>query len=1603
MNSVNPVQENSPKDGLSGFHQPVRNWFYASFQAPTRAQELGWPAIQSGQSTLILAPTGSGKTLAAFLVAINRLMFEPVPSKNERCRVLYISPLKALAVDVERNLRAPLVGVSRYAERMGVPVYEPEVALRTGDTPSRDRAAFQRNPADIFITTPESLYLVLTSNARDALRSVRTVIVDEIHALVNTKRGAHLALSLERLEELTGTPLQRIGLSATQRPLEEVARFLGGFDFGKDQQDSRDGELVPKDTDGNVIEEFLGGLEHDNAHVDYQTDTLEDPESTSSKPCKSCPRKVHIIDAGSAKELDLRVHVPVEDMAKVVEIQEIPSGNAAQGEARTSIWPAMHPLILDLIKQHRSTLIFVNSRRLAERMAQSLNELAGEEIAHAHHGSIAREQRLQIENELKSGKLPAMVATSSLELGIDMGAIDLVIQVESPPSVASGMQRIGRAGHHIGVPSKGIIIPKYRGDLLACATLTERMLAGAVEHMRYLRNPLDVLAQHIVSMVAMDDWKVTDIERLIRRSAPFAELPQSMMVEVLDMLSGRYPSDEFAELRPRITWDRLNGMLHAREGAKRVSISNGGTIPDRGLYGVFLVGAEKGHGRVGELDEEMVLETHVGETFLLGASSWRVEEVTHDRVMVSPAPGEPAKMPFWHGEQAGRPLEFGRAIGRLTRELRSLARAGAVGVLRERHALDELAADNLLNYLDTQANAGELPDDRTIVVESYMDEMGDWRVCILSPFGSKVHAPWAMAIGAMVRERTDFDVDILWTDDGIVIRFPEADEPPPLDAVLPDPDEVEDLVIRQLGAGGSARPAGQSAVPNALFASRFREAAARALLLPRRHPGQRAPLWQQRKRAADLLKATAGYGSFPIILETYRECLKDVFDMPALIGLLREIRSREIRAVPITTRVPSPFAASLMFNYVANFMYEGDSPLAERRAMALTVDPAQLRELLGEAELRELIDADALEALELYLQHLTPERAVKHADGLHDLLIRLGDLTGEEIAARSATPETVQSWIENLDYQRRIISLTIGGEKRFVAAEDAGRYRDALGIPPPPGLPDAFLEYVRDPLGDLVARYSRSHGPYQAEDIARRLGLGIAPILSILQRMESSGRVVEGEFRPGGTTREWCNSDVLRALRQKSLARLRREVEPVDQAALGRLYLAWQGIRMTDDGSRTGFGQSAGSSALRPSSGRRSLLDIVEQLQGAAIPASVLESQVLAARLPNYDPREIDALTASGAVIWTGRESLGQHDGRIALYTSEHAALLMSDRSASAETPDGVVHQAIRDHLTSRGASFFAQILQATQGFPSETLDALWDLVWSGEVTNDTLQPLRAFMHPRRGGHGRRDTAIRRRGDIGTRRPGHFAIRGSHVATQISRIGVTRTAPHEAAGRWSLISSLVIDDPTATEKLSARTTQLLDRYGVLTREAVQAEGIEGGFSAIYGILKAMEEAGRVRRGYFVAGLGATQFAVPGAVDRLRTLRELGERMESVLLAATDPANPYGAAISWPDRGDGRRPMRQAGAIVILIDGALAAWMGRGERHLLTFFEQIPERDPEEVAYHVACTLAAEVRPGGRRAVWIEEVDGRPTVETPMAQALIDAGFVRTSKGYLKRI
>ncbi|CAM3556152.1 ATP-dependent helicase [Kibdelosporangium persicum] len=1516
-------------DELDLFSPATRDWFAGAFAAPTQAQAGAWRAAAAGEHALVVAPTGSGKTLAAFLWGLDRLATQPAPSEpKHRCRVLYISPLKALAVDVERNLRAPLAGIRQAAHRLGLTPPAISVGMRTGDTPADERRSFARTPPDILVTTPESLFLLLTSAARESLKGIETVIVDEVHAVTGTKRGAHMALSLERLDALLPEPAQRIGLSATVRPIEEVSAFLAGG------------------------------------------------------------RPVTVVQPKTAKTVEVTVQVPVEDMANI----DTPQAPGPTGELpvedgigtleeigaprRPSIWPAVEERILSLVRGHRSTIVFANSRRLAERLTARLNELAEEQpweldrfpaeaigqsgysggaspvIARAHHGSMAREQRTVVEEELKSGRLPCVVATSSLELGIDMGAVDLVVQVEAPPTVASGLQRVGRAGHHVGAVSRGVMFPKFRGDLVSCAVVAERMRDGAIEALRYPRNPLDVLAQHIVAMVALEAWTIDELSTVVRRAANFASLPQSALESVLDMLSGRYPSEEFGELRPRVTWDRITGELRGRPGAQRLAVTSGGTIPDRGLFTVMTPPSEGRAGsRVGELDEEMVYESRVGDTFLLGTSAWRVEDITHDRVIVLPAPGQPARMPFWKGDAPGRPLELGRAMGKFLRELSTLEDARA----RERAAsagLDEWATDNLLAYLAEQKQATRhVPDDRTVLVERFRDELGDWRLVVHSPFGARVNAPWALAIAARLREQRGIDAQMAHSDDGIVMRLPDAVDDSGAEVtataedVLLDPEEIEQIVVAEVGG-------------SALFAARFRECAARSLLLPRRDPRRRSPLWQQRQRAAQLLSVAAKYERFPVVLEAMRECLQDVYDLNGLRELMTDVRSRRVRVVDVETPTPSPFARSLLFGYVGMFLYETDTPLAERRAAALSLDSSLLAELLGSEAIRELLDADVVAEVERSLQRLDPDRHARHAEDASDLLRFLGDLTEQEAAARGIRPE----WLAELIAQRRVIRVRIAGETRNVGIEDAGRMRDALGVALPVGVPEAFTEPVADPLGDLLARYARTHGPFPAAEAAARFGLGTAVVTGVLDRLAGTGRLVRGELRPGGTHTEYCDAEVLRRLRRASLARLRAEVEPVEQAALGRFLPSWHGV-----GKR-----------LRTAPTADDVLSVVEQLAGTPLPASALESLILPARLPGFSPALLDELTAAGEVTWCGSGSLAGGDGWIALAPADVADLLLPD--VEENVPDSPVHQAILSALDG-GALFFRQLADRIGSTDDqEVVTALWDLVWAGLVTNDTLNPLRALVSGRGATH----------------KPRRSAPRGRYARIRAQRPAMpSRTGPPTVGGRWSLA---VERESDPTRRAHARAEAFLERHGVLTRGALDTERVTGGFSGVYKVLRAMEESGQVIRGYVVEGLGAAQFAARGAVDRLRALsRTAGRDPEPVgatVLAAADPAQPYGAALPWPATvGETKhRPARKAGALAVLVDGEPALYVERGGKSLLSFTED------DKALRSAAEALSRAVREGWLGQLAVQRTDGDIALTSHLADILRDAGFRATPKG-----
>ncbi|MCG2802443.1 MAG: ATP-dependent helicase [Cellulomonas sp.] len=1643
---------------LAAFSAPTRAWFGGAFAGPTAAQEGTWAAVASGRHALVVAPTGSGKTLAAFLWAIDSLVAAPPPDDPAaRCRVLYVSPLKALTADVERNLRSPLVGIGQAAARAGLPVPQIEVQARTGDTPPAQRRAFATRPPDILVTTPESLYLLLTSQARAGLAGVHTVIVDEIHAVAGTKRGAHLALSLERLDALlTGPggpgPVQRIGLSATVRPVQDVAAFL-----------------------------------------------------TGARPPAEGGREVVIVQPPSHKKIEVDVVVPVPDLTDLVRPGD-PDGVAGEeapdGRRRASVWPHVEERVVDLVAAHRSTLVFTNSRRTAERLTARVNEVwaqrhgvqvpepgsltpaqapgqsgtsAGVDtrdattiVARAHHGSMSRAERTRTESELKAGRLPAVVATSSLELGVDMGAVDLVVQIGAPPSVASGLQRIGRAGHQVGAVSHGVVLPTHRGELVAAAVGAERMRAGAIEALHVLANPLDVLAQQVVAMVATDDWPVAELAAVVRRAAPFSTLGEATLRAVLDMLAGRYPSEEFAELRPRLVWDRAADVLTARPGALRLAVTSGGTIPDRGLYGVFLApgsggtdvptdaertgGRLRGGRRVGELDEEMVYESRVGDTFTLGSSTWRVEDITPDRVLVSPAPGVPGRLPFWKGDSPGRPAELGAAMGAWVREVAELSPTEARRRVQDA-GLDPWATDNLLAYLAEQhAATGRVPTDRVIVLERFRDELGDWRIVLHSPYGARVHAPWALVVAARLRERFGVDVAALHSDDGIVLRLPDVLDGPqqwddprhPVRAgdgtgpqvqladLLLEPDEVAGAVRAELAS-------------STMFAARFREAAARALLLPRRRPDRRQPLWAQRQRAAQLLQVASGHPDFPILLEAVRECLRDDFDIAALTRLMTDVAARRVTVHEVTTPRPSPFAQSLMFGYTAQFLYEGDAPLAERRAAALTLDPTLLAELLGGgggSQLADLLDPQVVERTAAEVTGTAPDRRAGTLEQLADVLRRHGPLPMGGVLARTRAEQGEQAaaWLAELVGSRRVIEVRLTGVppdevRQWAAVEDAGRLRDALGVALPVGVPEVFTEVVADPLGDLLRRHARTHGPFTVRSVASRYGLTPALVAGPLELLVAAGQLVDGRLLPevlGGVGEELCDAGVLRVLRRRSLAALRAQVEPVDAQALGVFLPRWQ--QVVPIGPGTGgsgpVGTRRGGEAPTSSGhGGAALVGVegvaraIEQLAGAVLPASAWETHVLPARVLDYTPSFLDELTAAGEVLWAGHGRLTGHDALVSFHPTAVADLTLP--LATDQVPDGGVHTAVLAALAGGGGWFVEplaarvrELLAASSEDPPESLSqagvlaALWDLVWAGVVTNDSFAPLRARLGSGTTAHRTRPSTPRGRmmpGRLGLR-PGWTAERGTAASTA----GPGAAGSATGRGRWSLLP-LRQDDPTV--RAHAVAAQLLDRHGLVSRALAPAEHLTGaGFSDVYRVLVALEQAGQVRRGYFVENLGGSQFALPGAVDRLRADAEVVIRAREragdpvappatdrpeppvvVVLAATDPANPYGAALPWPEReAGGHRPGRKAGALVVLVDGAVALYVERGARTLLSGTD---EPMVLELAARALVT-ASDARGTSRLA--IGRIDGAPVpgegTATPAGQALLAAGFRQTPRG-----
>ncbi len=1781
-------------DALSHFSAPVRDWFRATFSAPTAAQEGAWESIRNGNNTLIIAPTGSGKTLAAFLWALDALHREHEAGTAGGTRILYISPLKALGADVERNLRAPLAGITRLS---GNETGEPSitVGVRSGDTPARERRQLISNPPDILITTPESLYLMLTSAARNTLAGVTTVIVDEIHNLAATKRGAHLAVSLERLDALLTKPAQRIGLSATVENPEAVARFLGGIQpvtimsrpVAKEwdlrlsvpvpnmaalggANDYGQGLYAPSEVRGGEAGSSTGNPPQGVAHpassvVNAPASapyTLEDAIGVFPSQEAGQEADQAYPDQESADAPKNTLTIPEESL------RETPDSERPE----TSIWPRVQERIVDHIENNRSTIVFVNSRGLAEKLTAALNDIhlrrvlakqgispedyaAGisdtaevPPLARAHHGSVSKEQRTLIEEALKGGTLRCVVATSSLELGIDMGHVDLVIQVAAPPSVASALQRVGRAGHRVGEISRGFFYPKHRGDLLGATVTLAGMRSGTLEPLAIPTNPLDVLAQQTVAACALGPISVDSWYEALRRSAPYAELPRALFDSVLEMLAGRYPSDEFAELRPRIIWDRTpteeapSGSIEGRPGAQRLAVTSGGTIPDRGLFPVYLVSGdeERGPKRVGELDEEMVYESRAGEVITLGASSWRIEEITHDAVRVSPAPGQPARLPFWHGDRMGRPYALGVQTGAFTRALSSLDATDSAAARQqlEQLGLDTWAVDNLLAYLREQREStGAVPSDTRMIVERHRDELGDWRVVLHSPLGYGVHAPWALAVRARIEERYGVDASVMASDDGMILRLPAMEDVPPgADLFLFDPDELEAIVTERVG-------------DSALFASRFRENAARALLLPRRDPGKRTPLWQQRQRAAQLLDVARKYPDFPVLLETARECLQDVYDVSALVQVHRSLQSRAVSMLEVETNEPSPFARTLLFEYVAEHLYDGDAPAAERRAAALSLDPALLAELLGSSGLRDLLDPAVLVQTQQRLQRTGERYRALGVEGVADLLRQLGPLSaqelslrlradnprteapgaehedsenyGEEYGAHASTAEA-RELAEQLVRSRRAFSFagvsddSAEPQLYYAVVEDAARLRDGLGIMPAAALPTALLEPVAEPLEDLVSRYARTHIPFTAQQAAEHFSrltpVGVGVLAPVLQRLQQQRRLSSGEFlpevlrAPGAVGVEWVDAQVLRTIRARSLAALREEIEPVSAQVYGVFLPSWQNVRslsvrvaqtlpeasaygafMPSRRTATVVGErvaplspaaensadnSLNSAAQNPASAIEDLLTAIDQLAGVRVPASALETLILPARVPGYQPHMLDELMASGRVFFTGAGQLGggsaqKSDGWIRLHLSESSSLTLGEdypeQLLRAENPElwealqtpGTLEHAIYEALAHGGLFVpalrerVAQLMSAAAPagqvvtFPdaAEVSATLWRLVWSGAVTNDSFAPVRAMLAGVRSAHPTPAPAARL-SRVGRRGAGRIAaarasmgngMAGGYGADSYSSGGYSAPASgygasagrglrslrggfHTAtpavapqdSGRFSRVDTLLQEPVEATVAALARADLLLDRYGVLTRGCLQVEDSAGGFSQLYRIYSAAEDRALVRRGYFIEGLGAAQFAAPATVDLLRSAADnlsipagpqgfgatqgfgasayTPQRTDTeqvygtftvTLLAATDPANPYGAALSWPTipsfahEGEGtvkHRPARKAGACVVLVDGAPVLYVERGAKTLLAF-----TTDPV-LLEAAAPALARLVSAGGAEKISVEKVN-----------------------------
>ena len=1637
-----------PVDPLNKFHAPVAAWFRDVFAEPTIVQQQAWEEISAGENALVVAPTGSGKTLAAFLWSLSQLtapssFFDATPGQFAKSpqggtKVLYISPLKALGVDVDRNLAAPLAGIARTAAAMDTPVAPVRVGVRSGDTPQAERAKLLRHPPEILITTPESLYLMLTSKAAGTLQSVETVIVDEVHAVAGTKRGSHLALSLERLDMLAQQPIQRIGLSATVNPVDTVASFIGG-----DRPVTVVHPPAYKSWDVNVrsvVEDF----QDPPPAEDLELAQYEDAAATPDDPALATPEDEAL--AGPALIGD-----GVGGSTQLGSANRVASGVDKESALpqQKSVWPHVHKAVYEQVMANTSTLVFVNSRRAAERLTGALNEhwarlhdpeslaaptrrdpaqlmaqstqVSGSPavIARAHHGSVSKDERADIEQALKAGTLKCVVATSSLELGIDMGLVDHVIQVGAPPSVASAIQRCGRAGHSVGATSRATIYPLHKQDAEAATVVVRRLLAGELEPLHVVNNALDVLAQHTVAAAAQAPSGQLDVEQwwyAVRRAHPYAALPREAFDGVIELISGRYPSTDFADLKARVIYDADAGTLEARPGAQRVAVTNGGTIPDRGMFGVFLAaGEEVGARRVGELDEEMVYESRVGDVFTLGASSWKILEINRDQVIVAPAAGHTGRLPFWTGDAEGRPVELGLAIG-------EHRRAWGKGSSADNRNADFICANTVANlnafYSQQKEDAGVIPDEKTIVIERFRDEIGDWRVIVHSPYGRGVNAPWAMALSAQLQRDTGIDSMAVAGDDGMVLRLPYSEDPPGDDLLARDAEAVLHDVMENVGS-------------SALFAGRFRECAARALLLPRRHPGKRQPLWQQRQRAAQLLDVARNHPEFPIMVETMRECIHDVYNLDALEELIGKLP--QIRIAEVTTEGPSAFAESLLFTYTSAFMYEGDSA---ERAVALAVDPALLAKVLGKSGEGFLLDPAVVSRVVDAAQWRTDGRRAGTVEQAVDMLRALGPLTPEAVAERLEPHVSVDD-VRAL-VPRRVAEVSFGGARKLCVVEDIPLLRDGLGVPVPPGV-GADPEVVSDALDQLVLRWMRHRGPTEATQVAAEFGMGVATAESLLKRWVADRRLDAGVFVEGGVAsdhkapqpqhsvaKQYVDVAMLRRLRQATLAAARGAVEPVTRKTYAQFLTEWHMLGQAE---------------------RLDLPSVLEQLAGLAMPASAWETMVLPARIPDYRPSDLDDLLATGEFLVVGQGTTGAKDSWISIIPAVLKDYLLAESAKTEEdivVEVGIIAKQLLDKLRGGGAYLASELAQLT-GIGHKELDAaLWELFDAGLVAPDSFAALRARLTEAGTSGKQAHRAPRRDRGRGSTRAGTGRLRmgrGRFAHAMMSQEAAQRTREARAAlnahsgvpGRWSAVNvnaqDGIAEAARAAEAAAVQGEAWIERYAVVTRGSVVAEKTDGGFAQAYRVLSAWEDSGAVLRGYIIDGLGGAQFAPREVIDALRRTEDStpagteGLGTEPYVLAAVDPANPYGAALPWPvafgagtqesDRanpnptGDAEesaaRLSRTAGALVVLRQGELLAYVGRGGRSVWVFpveaelnFGDEEDQVSQAVPWVVEA-VAASVKKGRMSPLIVEKINGVPVMDAPL-KAWTVAGARLTPKG-----